>query len=238
MKLKLIENDYSVLRKHDRRSSFAAFISVVVQRLLLDYRIAQWGKWHASAEAKRLGDRAIAIEAMLYRDGRTVDEVLPVVQRRWPEVTHAEIEDLTRRLPRRLPRPRAVPVDLAAEEVGADTESVHAAAFERDRIELAQRVNAIVRSVINEIGEHDRAVFRLHFDGGMSIAEIARTLHVEQKPLYRRVQRILAHLRSRLEAEGIGEAEANELLTARCTGLDLDLAGAVGPRRSSPEEGL
>jgi hypothetical protein len=82
VKLKLIDDDYAVIRKSERRSSFAAFISVVVQRLLLDYRIAEWGKWHASAQARRLGEPAITIEAMIVRDGRTLDEVFPALQRR------------------------------------------------------------------------------------------------------------------------------------------------------------
>src|SRR5256885_9925743 len=34
VKLKLIENDYAALRKFEHRCSFAAYISVVVQRLL------------------------------------------------------------------------------------------------------------------------------------------------------------------------------------------------------------
>lgn len=37
--LKLVENDYAVLRSYEGRSSLATFISVVVQRLVLDHRI-------------------------------------------------------------------------------------------------------------------------------------------------------------------------------------------------------
>src|SRR5437762_4803377 len=79
VKFKLIDDDYAILRKYDRRSSFAAFLSVVVHRLLLDYRIAQWGKWHSSAQARRLGEPAITIETMLVRDHRSIDEALPAL---------------------------------------------------------------------------------------------------------------------------------------------------------------
>src|ERR1044072_3956268 len=64
VKLKLIEDEYAVIRKHEGRASFAAYISVVIQRLLFDYRIAQWGKWHASTQAQRLGELGVTLEAM------------------------------------------------------------------------------------------------------------------------------------------------------------------------------
>src|SRR2546423_8721210 len=46
VKLKLVENDYAIVRKFEGRSHFATFITIVVQRMLLDYRIHHWGKWH------------------------------------------------------------------------------------------------------------------------------------------------------------------------------------------------
>jgi hypothetical protein len=54
VKLKLIENDYAVIRKFQDRCSFGAYAGVVIQRLLLDHRVAIWGKWHASTEARRM----------------------------------------------------------------------------------------------------------------------------------------------------------------------------------------
>src|SRR5205085_8638364 len=63
VKLKLIENDYAVIRKFEGRSNFSTFITVVVQRMLLDYRIHYWGKWHASAEAKRLDRKSTRLNS-------------------------------------------------------------------------------------------------------------------------------------------------------------------------------
>lgn len=235
--LKLIENDYAILGKHDPRSSFRGYIAVVVHRLLLDYRNSQWGKFHASAEAKRLGEPAITIEAMLHRDGRTIDEVLPALIRRWPELTRERVEQVEAALPMRTRRPRAVEIDLAADTVGADEVTVEDAAFEADRQELANRIAAIMRETTKELDERDRLIFRLHFDGGMSVADISRLLRVEQKPLYRRLKRAVAKTRARLERAGISAEEANEVLSAR--GVDLDFGfsgGSTDPRPSSDQE--
>jgi RNA polymerase sigma factor (sigma-70 family) len=239
VKLKLIENDYAVIRKHAPCSSFAAYIAVVVQRLLLDHRIAQWGKWHASAEAKRAGEPALTIETMLYRDGRTIDEIVPLLLRRWPDLTRVRIDAIARALPRRARRARAVEIDLAADTIGADDRSVHEAAFEADRIELSRRIATIVRDTMSELDAHDRLIFRLRFEGAMSVAEISRTLCVEQKPLYRRLQRALARMRTRLENSGIAAEDANEVLSAR--GIDLDFGfgeGSIVTRPSSDQEVL
>ena len=224
VKLKLLEDDYSIIRKHDRNSSFPAFISVVVQRLLLDYRIAQWGKWHASAVAKRLGEPALTIEAMLYRDDRSIEEIVPLVLRRWPELTRQGIERLASQLPRRLPRPRMVDEELAASAAEFAENSVHEIAFADERLALSRKIAAVIREKLKGLDEDDRIVCRLRFEAGMSVADIARLLRVEQKPLYKRVQRVLALLRRTLEEEGISPDDVQEVLASRGTDLDFGFA--------------
>ena len=64
VRLKLVDNDYAVLRAYEERSSFATYITIVIQRLLTDYRIHHGArKWHTSAEANRLGPLATRLEA-------------------------------------------------------------------------------------------------------------------------------------------------------------------------------
>src|SRR5213595_2261932 len=104
VKLKLVENDYGVIRKFQGRSHLSTFITIVVKRMLLDYRIHHWGKWHASAEAKRLGDLAVDLEQLLLRDGRTIDEALPMLRGRYPDTTREMLEEIAERLPERRAR--------------------------------------------------------------------------------------------------------------------------------------
>ena len=234
VRVKLIDHDYAVIRKCEQRLSFGGYISVVVQRLLLDYRISQWGKWHASTHARQLGDEAIAIEAMVYRDGNTIDEVLPALLRRWPSLTREKVEALARQLPARTRRPRAIDLDpqIAFAETGGSENT-----FAWDRAELSRAIAGIVRETMRGLGEDDRLLFRLRFEGGMSVAEIARVLRIEQKPLYRRLRRCLFLLRKNLENAGIQGKDVDEILDDPNSDLDFGFERVALPATSRDEEG-
>ena len=68
VKVKLIENDYGVLRQFKGGCNLSTYLSVVVQRLAQDYRNHLWSKWRPSAEAIRLGPLAVRLEQLLVRD--------------------------------------------------------------------------------------------------------------------------------------------------------------------------
>ena len=61
VRLKLLEDDAAILRKFAGRSTVYTFLSVVVQRLYLDYRRAAWGTWRPSAQASRSAANAAAL---------------------------------------------------------------------------------------------------------------------------------------------------------------------------------
>ena len=68
-RLKLLEDDCAILRKFQGLSTFKTFLVTVIQRLFLDWRIREWGKWRPTAEARRLGPVAIELERLVLRDG-------------------------------------------------------------------------------------------------------------------------------------------------------------------------
>jgi RNA polymerase sigma factor for flagellar operon FliA len=231
VKLKLIENDYDVIRRFEGRSTFWAFIGVVVQRLVLDYRIHLWGRWHASAEAKRIGDTAIAVESMILRDGRSLDEALAPLQRRWPELSRADVEGILGRLPRRTPRPFMASLDDVEYALHTDSSTVEDAAFVADRLRLSSRLSDAIRHSLRRVPIEERLLLRMRFEAGMTIAEISRSLGVDQKPLYRRIKRGLLRLRTHLEECGFGDADAETVLNLRC---DLDFGFAMENEQSGP----
>jgi RNA polymerase sigma factor (sigma-70 family) len=228
VKLRLIENEYGILRKFEHRCPFGPFISVVVHRLLSDYRTHLWGKWHPSAEAKRMGELGVALETMLYRDGRTVDDAFPSLLARWPDVTRRQIDELAARLPRRQPKPRAVDLESADGEAWLDEGSVERGALESQHIDASHRIGAVVREAMESMPEEDRIIFRLRFSSEMSVAEIARMLHVEQKPLYRRLQRCLRTFRMKLEKAGFSAADAEEIVRSGQGDFDFGFGASGG----------
>jgi len=234
VKLKLIENDYAALRKFEQRCSFAAYISVVVQRLLLDYRVHLWGKWHASAEAKRLGEMAIAVESMLIRDRMTMAEALPALRYKWPELTEENLDEILVRLPRRSLRPSMVDLDTARGVASGST--VNETSFENTRVERARTIAVIVRETMQSYSDDDRLLVRLHFEAGASIAEISRMLAVDQKPLYRRLQRLLRDLRVRLRKQGVYADDVEEVIGSGGVGFDFGFGPGTPPTCPSNHE--
>ena len=223
VKVRLIDNDYGVLQKFAGHCTFRTFITIVIHRILLDYRIHLWGKWHPSAEAKRLGAVAVQLEKTLYRDGRTVTEALPFCRTLNAAVTIEDLEALAARLPKRAPRARPVELDDVSEELHVPADSIYDASFDRDRATLSHSASDVVRAAMNECSESDQVLLRLHFGAEMKIAEVARVMGIPQKPLYRRIERCLREFRRRLEAAGITAASVEEILSRRDPGLDFGL---------------
>jgi RNA polymerase sigma factor (sigma-70 family) len=216
--LRLVEDDYAILRKYEQRSSFATFIRKVVQRMVLDYRIQQWGKWRASAEATRLGPVAVQLDQLLHRDGRTVEEAFLVLASAHEGLTLDSLRDLAERLPRHPPRRRDVPLDDAIPLAVIRGEAVEERAMARDRQCTSRRLSALMTAVIAAMPTDDRLILQLRFGGGMAVSQIARMLRLDQKLLYRRLERSMRVIRSVLECAGLGSSDVLDLI-----GRDEDL---------------
>ena len=208
----VIDNDYSVLRKFEQRASISTYLGVVIGRLLGDYRIHHWGKWHPSAEAMRLGPQALKIEVLLHRDRKTADEAYRLLEQTGESMPRDEFDAIAARLPERRPRPRLVDVEDVAGDLALPPDQIEtdAAAGERDR--AASAVSCALRKALTALEEEDLAILRLHFVEEMTIAEIARALRLPQKPLYRRIAGICKQLRESLTAEGISAEQALEII--------------------------
>ena len=233
VKLKLVDDDYAVLRAYEQRSGFATYISIVVQRMALDFRIHNWGKWHASAEAKRLGPLAVELEQLLHRDGRTLGEALTILAPRHDGVTRASLQTLADALPPRAPRRRDVDLGEAASVAAASSDSVEEPLLERERQAESERVSTLMTRLIAALPDDDRLILQLRFEGGMSVAQIARAFRIEQKLLYRRIERCMRDIRNELAREGVDAGDVLDLIGRDETHLRFDL----GNRESRPSIG-
>ena len=233
VKLKIIDNDYAIIRKFESRCSFHAYLVIVIQRILLDERNHAFGKWRPSAEAQRLGEIAVRLETHLLRDHRTLDEAMELIRGSGTVVTRRELEELAKRLPARKTRPRPVPLDASANAVAisGDTVSAHAEAGEREA--KARKVATVLQRAVERLPDRERLIFRLRFEADMSVAEIARALRIQQKPIYRLLAIHLKKLRRALEREGIEACDVDDIVGLPSTPLDRGLAdsqyGATPP---------
>jgi len=209
--LKLVDDDYAVFRKFAGRSTLRTYLTTVLQRLFLDYRTRQWGKWRPSAAARRLGDTAMRLERLLYRDGRPFDEACEVLRvNEGVSEPPAELARLAAQLPRR--HLRRLEPERVLEEIGP-AEGVEGPASEDERREQQQRVLCALRNALASLEPQERLILRLRYEEGMTVAQIARTLDTEQKRLYRRIEGIKNALRRAITAQGIEPADVGEGLS-------------------------
>ena len=214
---RLIENDYAVLGRFEGKSALKTYLTAVISRIYLDYQAQRFGKWRPSAQARRLGPLALRLESLLYRDGITFDEACGVLQ---SELRVSDGRDtlyaLSLKLPLRTSR-KAVSND-GREPV--DPGSALSTVEQAERQALARRMLLALRRALAGLPARDRVLMRLHFERGLSMADVARSLGEDQKALYRRRDALLKQLRAELEAEGIRQQDVAELLS----GLDWDEA--------------
>jgi RNA polymerase sigma factor (sigma-70 family) len=235
VKLRLVDDDYAILRAYEARCAFSTYISVVVQRMALDYRIHAWGKWHPSAEAKRLGDLAVELEKLLHRDKRSLDEAIAVLAGRYEGVNRESLAELADRMPRRAPRPRDVALD-EAESVPSRGQETDEPLYAQERRRAGERLSSLMSAVMQALPEDDRLILQLRFEGGMTVAQIARSLRLDQKLLYRRLERRMRDIREELERAGVAPGEVLDLIGRDDAELDFDLGKpAVRPSMSGDE---
>ncbi len=211
-KLKLIESNYAILRKFEGRSLFTTYLTTVIQRLFFQYRVQLWGKWRPSAEAKRLGDKAIALERLITRDGYSFTEAVDILTSTPDSVfTAHELEVLYVRLPPRMPRPVLVS-DADAPDVAADGVDAANDLLSAERECTARRAAAALDECIAGLDAEDQVILRMRFANAMRVPDIARILNLDMKKLYKRIDKLLIRLKSALEKAGIQRSEIDDLL--------------------------
>jgi RNA polymerase sigma factor (sigma-70 family) len=212
VRLRLMENDYAVLRKFRGGSRLSTYLVTVIANLVRDYRVKLWGKWRPSATAVRLGPAAVYLERLMYRDGMPRESaILSMVSRD----DMVESENELRRLAAALP-PR-----FRIEHTSVDADILPDRAAVADPTpssELAAQVRACLEAAIADLPPEDAVIVRLKYMNGLTLAQVARALGLEQKPLYRRLSAILNLLRTGMENRGVDADIAAEVIDSEGSG--------------------
>jgi RNA polymerase sigma factor (sigma-70 family) len=216
---KLIDNDYARLRKYECHGSMAAYLSVVVHRLYLDFQTSRWGRWYPSAEAQRRGPTAVELERLIYRDGYEIREAVEhLAMRGGLEGSREDLLRLAYALPVRH-RTRMV----AQEQLHTVSSSEPVDCLERrERDALRRKLEAELHRAMASLDGDDWLVLKMRYRDSRSVAQIASTLGLEAKPLYARIRRVLGRVREGLERSGIGREQAVELVRSSAREIDLD----------------
>jgi RNA polymerase sigma factor for flagellar operon FliA len=207
-RLRLLEDDCAILRKFRGLSTFKTFVVTVIQRLFLDWRIKEWGKWRPTADARRLGPVAIELERLILRDGVDFEQAVETLVSKGTALTRNECERVWRELPRRAGRQRAgeatlesVPAPRSDDSIELDEQSAN-----------ADRARRALSAALPALAPQEQLIIRLRFQDGITVARIAQLLGEEQKPLYRRIEQILTKLRASLTTAGVTAEAVRDLL--------------------------
>jgi len=209
--LRILENDYGILRRFRGESALTTYLVVVIATLHREYRVRCWGRWRPSAAARRAGRVAMRLEALVHRDGHTVRQAALVLRTSGEtDLSERELVELFVALPRRAAgRLVEIPVELV--DVPSN-DSAEATVSDEQRHDERQHIEAALVRALDTLPNEDRLVVRMRFWDGLTVADIARALDVPQKPLYRRLDRALIALRRSLEEAGLSRRQARSVL--------------------------
>lgn len=203
LKIRLMEDDYAAIRKFRGESKITTYLSTVVTRQLYAYLREQHGRWRASAAAERLGPPADELEELVYREGYSLPQAGEALRTKGrTTLSNLELARLLEQLPERQPmRPREVPPESVAEPEASSRadERVSDAQHQAHHGDFLERLKRVLEPFTPE----EQAIVRLFFQEGLSVADVARALNVDQKRLYRRIPKLKERLRELLEREGI-----------------------------------
>jgi RNA polymerase sigma factor (sigma-70 family) len=193
--LKLLERHYAVFSRFRGDSSLRTYLTVVVTRILLDWRNARYGKWRPSAAAARLGPVAVGLERLTARDGHTMDEAVEIMCQA-TGLGRQPLRDIAERLPQRVTRREVRP----EQEPLALSEPFRDPIAARERLERAHQVRRALRHAYLTLPPDDRRLLALRYQRSMTVRQIGEDLEIDPKALYRRFERLASKLRRELGA--------------------------------------
>lgn len=215
--LRMLERNYDVFDSYAGLASLQTFLSVVVKRLLLDWRNATRGKWRPSAAANRLGADAVTLERLIHRDGLTRDEAIATLVSRavaagdtTAVVETARVLALVERMPARTRR--TFVRDVADDALGCREfeDPVEAADLRARR----RAVRKALQQACARLNPHERRLIHLRYGRQQTVRAIGDVLQTDAKPLYRQIERTVDQLRHSLVEMGVDGHDALSALSA------------------------
>jgi RNA polymerase sigma factor for flagellar operon FliA len=128
------------------------------------------------------------------------------------QCTVAELESINARLPMRQPRPVLVSSDAMSDNAAIDEHDTEVIASVEDRARTARAVAAVLDRCIGDAEAEDQIILRMRFWNARRVPEIARSLQLDQRKVYKRIERLLLKMRSALNAAGLSREDVDDIL--------------------------
>ncbi|HST58228.1 MAG TPA: sigma-70 family RNA polymerase sigma factor [Longimicrobium sp.] len=211
--MKIIQDDYAVLGKFRGESDIKTFLATVVTRLSHGYSRERRGRWRPSAAATRLGPPAPELEMLVRRDRYPLSQAAEKLRTEGrTDMTDPQLARLLARIPERGP---LRPVEVGADVVLSGAEGASRADERVSASEAEDRQRAMKEALdraLQQLAPEEKLIVLMHFRDGRTLADVARDLDIDQKPLYRQAPKLRERLKQLLIAEGVSPADLHELL--------------------------
>ncbi len=198
---KLIKDDYAVLRKRQGRSSLATYLYAVIRNHGRDYLIKKKGKWRASQGAKWMGETAVELEVLLYRDLHTFEEAVQILHSRGCQESEQELEKMAANLPVRQNRRFEMGEDAIRHRPSA-MPAADMIMIEKEAQSQLREAVSILEELVGQLEIVDRTIVKTVREG-LKLAHVATSLGLKQKEVYRRKKRLFKQLRQQLKKRGV-----------------------------------
>jgi RNA polymerase sigma factor (sigma-70 family) len=224
--VKLLEADGAVIRAHQGRGPFRAYLARIVDRFVLDYQNREWGKWRPSVQALRLGPAGLLLDQLMSRDQLPTHIAVSIVSHRL-RMAEADVNrmaaalSLTKRCGRRQPNP---------------VESEPTVMFDGEGHEypqLARSLQQALCAAVNRLDAVERLMLERRFRDNKTVTDVASELGIERKRLYRHYEQTFAKLRRHLLALGFDGGTFAALLATGAYTIDNAFVPAVGRNQAS-----
>ena len=237
--LRLVDEDYAILRKFQNRSTLWTYLAAVIERLSLDFCAEKWGRWRPSAMAERLGPVAVLLERLVNRDSHSVEEALEILRVNHDVgLTYPQLRKIWEQLPVRM---RNTEVGEEAAQELSSNDSSEAAIDDAERRKNIDRLQQALQAAFAQIAAQDRVLIALRFDQDLSMVEIARLTGSSVPTLHRRLDKSVKQLRLALSHAGFDPREVANLIGHPSIALSPLLRAEVerflGPVRLSKRDG-
>jgi hypothetical protein len=200
-------NDFELLRAFDGRSTWETYLTLVIAREFLLFQMELWGKWRPSPAARRLGAAGVLLEELVVRDGMQVTEAVGMMRAvHRVDTPRYRLMEMAERL-RLTNAPSAWQIRVASPASPAP---------------LDDDIQTALNEALAQLAPDDRLIAELRFRDAQPLTRIARMLHMEVRPVQRRLEHVTSVIGSCLSEQGLVPADVETLLAA----ADSDSAAA------------
>ncbi len=164
--VKLIENDYAVLRKFKGRSSWSTYLTIVISNAFRDFRTEKWGRWRPSAAAQRLGPLGVQLDTLIHRDGLSSREAVEILRTNYGVAESREqLEAIVAKLPARTRR--RFEGDDALEHM-ASRDGFQDGHSGREEAMALERLEKALLEAMSELSDEDWLLMKMRFFDGFA----------------------------------------------------------------------